>query len=262
MIAKMKRHFTVVLAAAALVSGCSEATQTAPQGDNLGKAAFACDVSASVGVTRAETKLLPADHVPAVEALKLEITGNEGVIASYEAMADYDQPLLKEGSYTARFSYGDSEEEGAGKACFKGEKNFKIVARKTITEEVTVNLVNSIVTLHFSEWFRKYYTEYSINLRTESGFHAGFIGSATTPLIETVPIYVKPDTKLFFGGTATKTNGVQVSFPETEIGVAAVSTWHTVNINAGQVGQAGIVVSLDDTPTAIEEIPVELNPDA
>lgn len=262
MIAKMKRHFTIVIAAAALAFGCTEGTGTAPQGGDLGRAAFACDVSASVGVTRAETKQLPADHVPAVEALKLDITDAEGPVASYGTMADYDQPLLKEGSYTASFSYGDSQEEGAGKACFQGEKRFRIVARKTITEEVSVNLVNSVFTLRFSEWFRNYYPEYSISLRTESGFQAGFIGSPSTPLVETVPIYVKPGTKLFFSGTATKTNGVEIAFPETEIGVTVAATWHTININADQVGQAGIVVSLDDTPTAIEEVPVELNPDA
>lgn len=258
----MKRHFTVAVAAAMLACGCSRGTQAVPEGEDRGRAAFACDVSASVGVTRAETKLLPAEHVPAVEALKLEISDSEGIVASYPTMAEYDQPLLKEGAYTASFSYGDPEEEGAGKGSFEGQRQFTIVARKTITEDVTVSLVNSVFTLKFSEWFRNYYEEYSINLRTESGFQAGFIGSASMPLVETVPIFVKPGTKLFFGGTATKTNGAEVTFPETEIGVTAPCTWHTVNIDAGQVGHVGIVVSLDDTPTAIEEIPVELNPDA
>lgn len=258
----MKRHLTIAVAAAMLASGCSQGTQTVPEGDNRGMAAFACDVSASVGVTRAETKPLPAEHVPAVERLKLEITDAQGVAVSYPTMEEYDQPLLREGTYTALFSYGDPEEEGVGKGCFEGQRQFTIVARKTITENVTVSLVNSLFTLNFSEWFRNYYEDYSINVRTESGFKAGFIGSASMPLVETVPIFVKPGTKLFFGGTATKTNGVEVTFPETEIGITAPCTWHTVNIDAGQVGHAGIVVSLDDTPTAVEEIPVELNPDA
>lgn len=261
MIAKMKRHLTIAIAAM-LVSGCSQGTHTLPEGDNQGRIEFVCDVSASVGATRAGTKQLPAECVPAADELKLEITGLQGHIASYETMADYDQPLLNGGSYTAYLGYGDPDGEGAGKACFKGEKEFIIVARKTITESVSVSLVNSVFTLQFSEWFRNYYSDYSINLRTESGFQAGFIGSASSPLLETVPIFVKPGTKLFFSGTATKTNGVEVTFPETEIGVTEACTWHTVNINADQVGQAGIVVSLDDTPTAIEEIPVELNPDA
>ena len=63
-------------------------------------------------------------------------------------------------------------------------------------------------------------------------------------------------------GSATKPNGVEVAFPETLVGTTAARTWHTVTVDAGQVGQAGIVVSLDDTPVAVEEIPVELYRDA
>lgn len=177
-------------------------------------------------------------------------------------LADYDQPLLAEGNYTASFTYGDPEAEGAGAACFSGEEAFTIVARKTVTEPVSVSLANSVFTLVFSDWFRKYYSEFTVNIRTDSGFRAGFVGSASSPLPQTVPQFVKAGTGLYMSGSATKTNGVEVAFPETLVGTTAARTWHTVTVDAGQVGQAGIVVSLDDTPVAVEEIPVELNPDA
>ena len=69
-------------------------------------------------------------------------------------------------------------------------------------------------------------------------------------------------TALYLSGTAVKTNGVEVSFPETLIGRTTARTWHTLSIDAGSVGQTGLIVSLDDMPVAIEEIPVELNPEA
>lgn len=222
---------------------------------------FDCSVSAFVG-TRAETRELPAELIPDAGALSLSLSGTDGVVASYETLADYDQPLLAEGNYTASFTYGDPEAEGAGAACFSGEEAFTIVARKTVTEPVSVSLANSVFTLVFSDWFRKYYSEFTVNIRTDSGFRAGFVGSASSPLPQTVPQFVKAGTGLYMSGSATKTNGVEVAFPETLVGTTAARTWHTVTVDAGQVGQAGIVVSLDDTPVAVEEIPVELNPDA
>lgn len=200
--------------------------------------------------------------IPDAGALSLSLSGTDGVVASYETLADYDQPLLAEGNYTASFTYGDPEAEGAGAACFSGEEAFTIVARKTVTEPVSVSLANSVFTLVFSDWFRKYYSEFTVNIRTDSGFRAGFVGSASSPLPQTVPQFVKAGTGLYMSGSATKTNGVEVAFPETLVGTTAARTWHTVTVDAGQVGQAGIVVSLDDTPVAVEEIPVELNPDA
>lgn len=73
---------------------------------------------------------------------------------------------------------------------------------------------------------------------------------------------MKAATKLFLSGSATKTNGVKVEFPETEIGTTAARTWHTILLDAGAVGQASITVSLDDSPIEIKEVDVELNPDA
>ena len=65
------------------------------------------------------------------------------------------------------------------------------MARKTVTEPVSVSLANSVFTLVFSDWFRKYYSEFTVNIRTDSGFRAGFVGSASSPLPQTVPQFVK-----------------------------------------------------------------------
>ena len=97
----------------------------------------------------AETRELPAELIPDAGALSLSLSGTDGVVASYETLADYDQPLLAEGNYTASFTYGDPEAEGAGAACFSGEEAFTIVARKTVTEPVSVSLANSVFTLVF-----------------------------------------------------------------------------------------------------------------
>ncbi|MFR5870488.1 MAG: DUF4493 domain-containing protein [Alistipes sp.] len=199
---------------------------------------------------------------PGYGKLRLEISSGIGTVASYDVMSDYDQPLLQAGDYQADFSYGNPDTEGENAGCFKGTKQFTVVARKTTTEQVSLSLVNSVYSLSCSEWFRQYYTDYDLTVRTESGFRSGFSGSTAKPLTGTLPVFVKAATKLFLSGSATKTNGVKVEFPETEIGTTAARTWHTILLDAGAVGQASITVSLDDSPIEIKEVDVELNPDA
>lgn len=106
-------------------------------------------------------------------------------------MSDYDQPLLQAGDYQADFSYGNPDTEGENAGCFKGTKQFTVVARKTTTEQVSLSLVNSVYSLSCSEWFRQYYTDYDLTVRTESGFRSGFSGSTAKPLTGTPPVFVK-----------------------------------------------------------------------
>ena len=262
---KMNRLSTALIISAILTAGCSENARTGPDPDGTGSAAFTCKISPSVEIvttSKADTRTLPAEYIPGTENLRLEISSGIGIVASYDVMSDYDQPLLQAGSYKADFSYGNPDTEGENAGCFKGTKQFTVVARKTTTEQVSLSLVNSVYSLSCSEWFRQYYTDYDLTVRTESGFRSGFSGSTAKPLTGTPPVFVKAATKLFLSGSATKTNGVKVEFPETEIGTTAARTWHTILLDAGAVGQASIAVSLDDTPIEIKEVNVELNPDA
>ena len=99
--------------------------------------------------------------------MRLEISSGIGTVASYDVMSDYDQPLLQAGDYQADFSYGNPDTEGENAGCFKGTKQFTVVARKTTTEQVSLSLVNSVYSLSCSEWFRQYYTDYDLTVRTE-----------------------------------------------------------------------------------------------
>lgn len=262
---KMNRLSTTLIVMAAWAAGCSENTGSGPEPAGTGTATFTCTVSPSVEVattSKAATRALPAEYIPGTENLRLEISSGIGTVASYDVMSDYDQPLLQAGNYEAAFSYGNPDTEGENAGCFEGTKQFTIVARKTTTEQVSLSLVNAVYSLNCSEWFRQYYTDYDLTVRTESGFQSGFSGSTAKPLTGTTPVFVKASTKLFLSGSATKTNGMKVEFPETQIGTTQARTWHTISLDAGMVGQASITVSLDDTPIEIKEVDVELNPDA
>lgn len=258
----MKHSFLTMAALAVLLSGCSSDIRTDRE-SGKGNVHFECSVSSDVVLTKADpVRELPADLLPGTENFKLVISSSEGIVSTYENMSKYDQPMLPAGDYTAEFSYGDPEAEGNRAVYFTGEKNFTVVARKTSTEQVSLSLANSVYSLKFSDWFKKYYTEYQIDIRTESGLENAFSGSSSKPLEETAPVFVKAATKLYLSGSATKTNGTKVTFALTEICTTKARTWHTINVNASQVGEASLEITIDDTPVSIEEIPVELNPDA
>lgn len=258
----MKYSFLTAAALAFLLSGCSSGIRTDRE-NGEGSVQFECSVSPDVVLTKAESvRELPADIIPGTENLKLVISNSEGILYTYDVMSKYDQPMMPEGNYLAEFSYGNPDAEGNTAAYFTGEKSFTIVARKTSTEKAYISLANSLYSLSFSDWFNKYYTDYKIDIRTESGLENSFSGSGDSPLTETSPVFVKASTKLYLSGTATKTNGVKVTFPSTEICTTKARTWHTIKVNASQAGGATLEITIDDTPVSIEEIPVELNPDA
>ena len=250
-----------------LLTGCSKSTVPGPTDAEKGSIRFDCNISAQVttiqdGNTKADqaTRELPASCLPDANQMKLHLTGTSTATEyHYENMAAYDQPLLDPDDYTAHFTYGDPEAEGPQAAYFEGKTTCTVAARQTVTQPVTHALANSLYTLEFSEWFKKYYTSCQIQITTSSGYQSGHtITSVTDP----VPIFVKPNSTLYMSGTAVKTNGAEVTFPKTKIGTTLARTWHTIVVDAGSAGQANITIDFDDTPTSVEVIDVELNPEA
>lgn len=248
------------------LSGCGNSVGTGSEtvvGE--GRVKFECSAAKTVSSQRAGQKTLPEDALPATEDISLTITGGseeETVFLEYAAMSEYDTPLLKEGDYKAVFQYGNPETDGDGKACFGGETDFAIVARTTVSQDITLTLTNSVLSLTTSEWFRNYYTEYTLTLRTESGFEKSYTGSPESPVESTEALFVKPENKIYFSGSAVKTNGKEVEFPRTEICVTKARTWHTLEIDAGEASEGTVKITLDDTMVQVPESEIELNPES
>lgn len=257
----------MIPALAIVMSGCDNRVGTGPEpvvGE--GNIQFEYAVSDRVSSPRIGQRSLPVEALPDTESISMTITGGpeeqDPVSLYYETMAEYDTPLLKEGDYQASFRYGDPETEGDGKACFAGQTDFTIVARTTTAKEVSLALANSVFSLKTTEWFRSYYTEYTLTLRTESGFVQTYSGSAENPLESTEPLFVKSDNKIYFSGSAIKTNGKEVEFPTTEICTTKPQTWHTIDIDAGEASEGKIHVTLDESMIKISESEIELNPES
>lgn len=258
--------YTLTIAAAALSVGCSSDKEPIGEGTvETGNVHLTVAASAEVATeTRAGTVELPAASIPDADNFSLRITGtysdDMGIQQSYDrtwpTVGAFDSPKMVRGDYTATVVYGDMETEGAGAACFSGTQDFKILARKTVTAEITASLQNAAFKVAFGEWFAKYYTNAMITIRTESD------NSFTFTPVNTSFIFVKPATKLYLKGTARKAqNGVEVEFPEAVIGTTTARTLHTIQVDAMQAGGGKLVVDLDDTFTELEEQVIELNPE-
>lgn len=269
----MKKYVLLWGMLSLVLGSCEKSPDPNPTPDNTqrGSLVFNCTISSTVAQTATGTKAdpatreLPAECLPAVEQMELHLCAcSSSFECHYETMADYDQPLLDPGDYTVEFSYGDLEKEGPDAACFAGESTCTVVARKTVTHNVVHSLANSLYTVELSDWFKNYYSEYQISIHTESGYQNNYTSAdaATATSSDPAPIFVKPATKLYLSGTATKTNGVQVEFPKTEIGTSVARTWHTIRVDAGAVGDVSLTVTWDDEPTEVKELEIELNPEA
>ena len=261
----MKRiSFIIMAAVLTAAAGCASDKDRGDDPKGQGSVMLDCSVAGTVGVvTRADARDLPTDYVPDADDLKLVISNGDGEVAVYDKMSDYDAPLLYVGDYTFEFTYGDPDTEGIDAPYYYGSETFKIISRTEIIHDVTAKLANSVYSLKLGDWFRGYYADYQLTVTTESGHTATYEGSTDDPLAEeTDPVFIKAGTKLYLSGTATKTNGAEVAFQNTQIGTSTACTWHTIVVNIDSIGDAQIEITLDDStiPVPVEEI--ELNPDA
>lgn len=264
---KKEHKILIMMAAGTLfLQACTETEVVVQEG--TGSVEFRCStvngVQYSPASTKADgqTRTLPEGILPESADLKLGITGPDGYSAEYETVAAYDAPQMRAGDYTAVFSYGNPEREGSDAAYFETGHPFTVVARKSSIETVTVPLANSVVSVTVSQWFADYYPEYDIRIETESGYAMAFSGEDTEPEAESEPVFVKAGTSLYFSGTAVKTNGVEVSFPRTEIAVTKARTWQTLGIDASEAAGGTVEIVLNDSVVEVKEISIELNPDA
>ena len=256
----------IVLNPFVLVSCSRTEAETRNGSDEYGTVEFQCNARREIKyiATRADgqTKVLPENVIPPIESLSLDISNSEGFSSHYDVFSEYDQPYLASDEYSAKFVYGDPEMEGPDAAYFETVHPFKVIARKTSTENVSVPLANSVYSVIFSQWFSDYYQEYNINIETEAGYSVAYKSGDNPAGTESSPVFIKAGSGLYLSGNATKTNGVEVSFPRTQIAVTKAGTWQTININASQASAGAIEIVLDDSVLEIREISVELNPDA
>ncbi len=276
--------------------GCSD-NDTLGGDDN----AFRCQgrlgvdgvASASV-VSRAEGVDLAALcglTVPAPSELRLTLTGSD--IAELESgetgpvevgrfdyeqkwatLADYDEPALYPGTYTALLEYGEPEAIGPAAPYYRGEATATVEIGKETHCSVSVKIVNSAVRCTADDNFKNYFSEPQFRL---------YLNDSKEPLKDDkqeivfkladtdAPIFMPAGTKVVVKGTVrrpsqgTDKDGNPLPPKELTIEVpartTAAGTLHTFRFTA-EAGGANVEVEFGPFVEGSSPDPVELNDDA
>ncbi|MDY3858374.1 MAG: DUF4493 domain-containing protein [Muribaculaceae bacterium] len=140
--------------------------------------------------------------------LALDLLSADGSVHNHWESADEfpageDWPV---GQYSMEATYGNPDEEGFGKPYYYGKADFSVKDNATTPVSITAQLANSMVTVTFTDNFKKFFQSYSAELLTANDGHVEY------PVDATEPCYVKPGSvslelkvKKFTGTEATLT---------------------------------------------------------
>lgn len=241
------KHLKTIFGVLALIAAVS---CTKSQTEGNGRVAF---VVSSNDVVADMTKSNVSDYtaLPAAGDFTITILDESSSQFWSGKISEWDSSTpLPAGNYTVNASYGDIEDEGFDKPYFTGAQNFAVKGGETSSVSVPVALGNTIIKISCSEYFKKYYSDYTFKLTR---------GAAE------IATFVKDETKgAFIDGYKIKVEGTLTgelktySF-EKEYSGLDEATAYTLNFDAPNVGGSTITISFNDTVETVELGDYELN---
>ena len=241
------KHLKTIFGVLALIAAVS---CTKSQTEGNGRVAF---VVSSNDVVADMTKSNVSDYtaLPAAGDFTITILDESSSQFWSGKISEWDSSTpLPAGNYTVNASYGDIEDEGFDKPYFTGTQTFAVKGGETSSVSVPVALGNTIIKVSCSEYFKKYYSDYTFKLTR---------GTAE------IATFVKDETKgAFIDGYKIKVEGTLTgelktySF-EKEYSGLDEATAYTLNFDAPNVGGSTITISFNDTVETVELGDYELN---
>ncbi len=176
------------------------------------------------------------------------VSGVETEINSWDSVEDYESgSQFAPGNYRIEVSYGSITNEGEGKACFSGSKEFEVKADETTIVEIVASMQNSFVKATVSENFQEYFTDGSLLIKSE-----GRNDVALSPLTSATPVFVRPGIVSLVWSGSRQGGNVQATIKENLALVA--KTGYTLKLDV-DAAKNQIIVEYDDEVTYV---PVEL----
>lgn len=248
----MKRlHYGFLLVGAALgLAACSEDN---PWMNSDGEGGILPLVNADSHVKDAIPTRATA-MTPDVQEFGLKLTKADGQFTkTWDRLADFDEKQgFRSGEYTLEAFYGSIDEEGFEKPCYKGAAQVVVKPGEQTEVAVTATLANSMVSIDYTDAFKNYFADYQTSLHTEG------YGYNELPKDCPDPMYVAPG-KVQISVAFTKPNGQSATVQPAEFTAEARHHYHvTLDCNNGNVGDAQLIVTFDDTVDQ-EEVIVDLS---
>lgn len=241
-----KQFFAWLMVAATAVglTACHEDVN--PWGSNR-HGSIAPSVTLNAGLETADKQKAPesrAVEMPGdveVEDLSLTITKTDGTFTrTWEKLTQYDlTETFAIGEYDVEAYYGDPENEGFGNPAFYGSQTIVVKEDQTTAVSLTAEVVNSLVSIRYTDAFRQYMTNWDATLHTSEGHYIFFARE------EARPAYLIPGTATLNVSFTTQT-GHTASLQVTSFD-AKKKHHHTITVDMDENGGSQMVVTFDDT---------------
>ena len=242
------KHLRTIFSVLALIAAFS---CTKSQTEGNGQVTFAVSSNDVVADNMTKSNVSDYTDLPATGDFTITILDESSSQVWAGKISEWDAttPLLA-GNYTVNASYGDIEDEGFDKPYFTGSQTFAVKGGETSSVSVPVSLGNTIIRISCSDYFKKYYSDYTFRLTR---------GTAE------IATFVKDETKAaFVDGYKIKVEGTlqgelkTYSFEKEYTGLDE-ATAYTINFDAPNVGGSTITISFNDTVEVVELGDYELN---
>lgn len=191
---------------------------------------------------------------PTVSDLKLALTSASGSYKKTWSSVDLfpSEEAFKVGDYTMEAYSGSIDDEGFEKPYYYGSQDFTVYEDKTTEVNIVAKLANTMVSISYTDAFKNYFTNYSAELHSTGGNYISYSAD------EVRPAYLRPGT-VSLSLSVTKPNGTKATLQPATINALAQHHYRiTLDVNGGEVGNAVLVISFDET-LQTETVNIELS---
>lgn len=240
--------YSFVAATALVLAACS--AEESPMTAGAGRINPLVELNSDIITTVSKSRSASA---PTVDDLKLSLKSADGsYYKTWPSVAQFPtDEAFKIGKYTLEASVGSINVEGFEKPYYYGSTEFTVNEGRTTDVSLTATLANTMVSIQYTDAFKKYFTSYSAELHSEGGTYISYAAD------ETRPAYLRPG-KVTVSLDITKPNGTSATIQPATIDNAEARHHYrlTLDVNGGEVGDAVLSISFDD---ALEQETVTIN---
>ena len=217
-----------------------------PWHGETGKGGIRLDLAADGNVEDAVPLLRSgstAPDVPAVGDFAVTLTKKSTAETNeYASLEEFNNANgFVSGGYTVAAHFGSADTEGFGTPYYYGEADVTVLDGKTQEVSVTAKLASSMVSIDYTDAFKTYFKEYGATIHSEGHGYIDF-GPA-----ETRPAYIAPG-EVSLTVHITNASGKTADLQPASFAALAAHHYHiTLDVNNGNVGQAQLVISFDET---------------
>lgn len=245
-------HSAFVLCSALTLVGCSS-DSFAPS-DGTGTVELQLDVDRQVLTATPSRASLP-EIVEGLTAddFTIRLVASDGRSQQW-SYADFSGEKIAAGTYTLEAFYGTEGEEGFEKPYFAGSTQVVVRSDESTHAAVTTSLKNAAVTVSYSDTFKSYMTAYSASIRT-----AGSADGLDYPSSATDDLFVNAGEASLYVTFTTPQNQT-ATLKVVDFTAEAQHRYNiSVDLNNGNMGDAVLTITFDDTAQVAEPVEIVLS---